>query len=324
VQISDSVKARTDGLAQLAADYGFETLAVYLWERSGVDEPAADDVADTRDTEAISAPRRVRDVVPDTDTADKQKKTRKTTTRGGFTVLEEEEEDSVRSKASAEEQRSDSASETGRSQSTGDRVDEEPAEGKRDTGVAEEGLAKETSGAKLSGEDGVPSVPSADKEQSSTAPLSSNLEPTGSHAEVEPAEQKRDSGTAEKGPAEQMSGAKLSGEEGVQTVPTTDKEQSSTAPQTGNMEPTRSQTEVESTEAKRDSSTAEKVPTEQTGDEDSGSQQASGHQVEASKALAEPTAGDGSLTDAEEKKSGEELRSSNKELTDNSNEENAN
>ena len=320
MQISDSVKARTAGLAQLAADSRFETLAVYLWESSGVDEPAADDMADTYDTEAISAPRRVRDVAPDTDAADEHRKSarksRPTTTPGTFTVLEEEEE-SVRSKASAEEQRFETVLETSHLESTGGQVDEDSAEEKRDSGVAEKEPAEETTAAKPSGDDGVPSVPSADK------PPSSNLEPTGSHAEVEPAEEKRDASTAEQGPAEQMSDAELSEEEVFPTVPTTDKESSSTAPRTSNLEPTGSQTEVESTEQKRDSSMAEKGPAEQTSDTDVGSQLASGRQVESSKA-SERISSQGSLADAEEKKSGEDVTSPNKELADNSNEENAN
>ena len=190
-------------------------------------------------------------MVADSDTADEQKVARRSrpiSTPGGFTVLEEEE-------------------------------DEE-------------------------------SVHGAEEQQSGIASQTSHLEPTGSQDQQEGAEEKRDSHVAEKEPAEETSGVKLSGEDGVPSVPSAVKEQSSTAPRTSDLEPSGSQTEVEPTEQKRDSSTAEKEPAEQTSDAGIGSQQASGHQVEA---------GEVPIADAEEKKSDEKLTASNNEDEENAN-----
>jgi len=83
-------------------------------------------------------------------------------------------------------------------------------EQKSTSSMAEKGPSQQVSGARLSAGDGVPSAADAEMQRSSTEPRTSNLEPTGSHAEVEPPEQKSASSTAVKDPAEQSSNANMS------------------------------------------------------------------------------------------------------------------
>jgi len=241
--MSDSAKTTIVPLEKLAADIGFKALAVYLWEISGVDEPTEVVEASIPD-EALS----LSEVGCDTDeTVDKNalcplRPKRQKTNMAGFSVLEEEQEYVVSAEQAdnmeptgshaevqpPEKESASSMAEKGPPQqasgarleqtSTSSTAEKGPPqqmsgarlEQKSTSSMAEKGPSQQVSGARLSAGDGVPSAADAEMQRSSTEPRTSNLEPTGSHAEVEPPEQKSASSTAVKDPAEQSSNANMS------------------------------------------------------------------------------------------------------------------
>ena len=101
VQMSDSLTEPSVSLAMLADNLGFEALAVYLWEMSGVDEPVPadepdepdddDDIA-TMDSVSFFPRPDVEDIVEPTRTRSKPLRAAQSS---GFGVLQEEEEAAV-------------------------------------------------------------------------------------------------------------------------------------------------------------------------------------------------------------------------------------
>ena len=108
------------------------------------------------------------------------------------------------------------------------------------------------------------SVLEEEQEYVVSAEQADNMEPTGSHAEVQPPEKESASSMAEKGPSQQVSGARLSAGDGVPSAADAEMQRSSTEPRTSNLEPTGSHAEVEPPEQKSASSTAVKDPAEQS------------------------------------------------------------
>ena len=258
--MSDSITAPTVGLDKLATDNGFEVLAVYLWERSGVDEPAVGDECDVLD-EPVDAPPRPSAAVDECDIEVEEQEqgparpSRRTSC--GFPVVEEVEESVL---SIDEKQRSSCVPRTSDLEPTGSEV--ETSEEKRTSNVDEKEPPQQTSGERLSKQETIPSVASGEKQRSSTAPRTSNLESSGSQAEVKPSEEKSTSNLAEKGSLQQTSGARLSKD--VPSVASAEKQRSSTAPKTSDLEPSGSQADAQPPEQKSTSSMAEKGPPQQT------------------------------------------------------------